>query len=291
MNRRHFAQLLAATLLESTLAPAQPPAQFRFSVMLWTLEQKLPFDRALDVVAQAGYSAVELVNEFAHWSPADYSRVRARLAALHLSVDAIAGVQTGFATPGAAAPLAAELTSHFAIARQLDCPAIILLSGNRLPALPRQQQHAAAIENLKRAADLAAQHQVRLLIEPIDPLENPAIYLTSVVEAFDISRAVAHPSLQVLYDFYHEQRAAGDLIDKLQNNIDQVGLVHVADVPGRHQPGSGEIDYANIFRALARLHYRGYIAMEFYPTANPIAQLTSARTLAQNATTPTPPTP
>jgi hydroxypyruvate isomerase len=285
MNRRRFSQLFAATLLQGAVGriSAQPRAAFRFSVMLWTLEGKFPFDRCLEIVAQAGYSGVELVEEFRKWSPAEYQRVRGRLAALGLSVDAISGIRTGFATVGAADALGAELQPHFAIARRLDCQAIILLSGKRQPGVEPGAQRAAAIENLKRAGDLAARHDVRLLIEPIDPLENPTIYLTSVAEAFEITRAVGRPNVKVLYDFYHEQRAAGDLIDKLQANIDQVGLVHVADVPGRHEPGTGEIDYANIFRALARLHYNGFIAMEFYPTGDPVAALKSARMLAQSA--------
>jgi len=81
-------------------------------------------------------------------------------------------------------------------------------------------------------------------------------------------KTVSSPSLRVLYDLYHEQRAHGNLIEKLQQNIALVGLIHVADVPGRHQPGTGELDYGNIYRTLAQLNYTGTIAMEFYPTGD-----------------------
>ena len=70
------------------------------------------------------------------------------------------------------------------------------------------------------------------MIEPIDLLENPTIYLASVTDGFEIARAVNSPHVKVLYDFYHEQRSFGNLIEKLEQNIDWVGLVHVADVPG-----------------------------------------------------------
>ena len=72
----------------------------------------------------------------------------------------------------------------------------------------------------------------------------------------------------MLYDVYHEQREFGNLIEKFEKNIEQVGLVHIADVPGRHEPGTGEINYLNIYRKLAELNYRGTICMEFYPTGD-----------------------
>ncbi len=119
------------------------------------------------------------------------------------------------------------------------------------------------------------------LIEPIDRLENPTIYLDGVTEAFEIAHAVGSPNIRVLYDIYHEQREFGNLIEKFEGNIGQVGLVHIADVPGRHEPGTGEIDYLNIYRKLAELKYQGKIAMEFYPTGDIVEQLRHAREQAQ----------
>jgi hydroxypyruvate isomerase len=86
-------------------------------------------------------------------------------------------------------------------------------------------------------------------------------------EAIEIVRAVNHPQVQFLYDIFHEQMGYGNLIEKLDNHIDVIGLIHIADVPGRHQPGSGEIDYGNIYRKLAQLNYRHAVAMEFLPPA------------------------
>jgi hydroxypyruvate isomerase len=78
-----------------------------------------------------------------------------------------------------------------------------------------------------------------------------------------------------------EQRSFGNLIEKLEKNIDWVGLVHVADVPGRHEPGTGEIDYGTIYRKLSTLGYNQWIAMEYYPSQEPVASLKKARTEAQ----------
>jgi hydroxypyruvate isomerase len=85
--------------------------------------------------------------------------------------------------------------------------------------------------------------------------------------------------VKFLYDFFHEQISEGNLIEKLEKNIDIVGLVHVADVPGRHEPGTGEIHYPNIYRKLAQLKYDRYCAMEFLPTGDPVQSLRAAREL------------
>ena len=186
-------------------------------------------------------------------------------------------------TPSGATEFMAQATAQMKAAKELESPQINLKSGNRIDNVSRSVQHAASIENLKRAADLAAANQVQIVVEPIDPLENPNMYLTSVSEAFEIIRAVDSPQVRVLYDFYHEQRAYGNLIEKLEQNIDLVGLVHIADVPGRHEPGTGEIDYANIYRKLGQLKYNKFITMEFYPTQDPVATLRKARLDAQQA--------
>jgi hydroxypyruvate isomerase len=90
---------------------------------------------------------------------------------------------------------------------------------------------------------IVAKEQIDIVIEPIDQLENPTIYLASVTDGFDIVREVNSPNVKVLYDFYHEQRSFGNLIEKVEKNIGWIGLVHVADVPGRHEPGSNNPEH------------------------------------------------
>jgi hydroxypyruvate isomerase len=163
------------------------------------------------------------------------------------------------------------------------------MSGNVVPGMPREKQHESCIEGLKRAAALVEGKQiagqpVRLLLENIDPEENPKYYLQSVAEGFEIIRAVNHPQVQFLYDFYHEQIAEGNLIEKLEKNIQYTGLVHIADVPGRHQPGTGEINYENIFRKLAELKYNRIAAMEFIPKGDGVEELRRAKEMVLRCT-------
>jgi hydroxypyruvate isomerase len=289
MNRRELGQRMASALVggavltseamsHDTLAVDSVP--FKLSVMLWTIYKSLPFEQRLERVAQAGYHAVELVDEFKNWSSNDFQKANARKRSLDISFDATAGMSKSLVDPQQRDAFLAELQAFLSTAAQLECPAIIALSGNLVPNLSRQQQHESCIEGLKRAADLAAKRNIKLFLENIDPEENPKYYLTSVAEGFEIVRKVDNPHVRFLYDLYHEQIAEGNLIEKLEKNIELVGLLHVADVPGRHAPGTGEINYQNVFRKLSQLQYDRYIAMEFVPVADPIAELKGARELA-----------
>ena len=140
---------------------------------------------------------------------------------------------------------------------------------------------AGVIEDARRRQWRQRRAGVVAVIEPIDRIENPPIYLNGVSEAFEIANAIGSPNIRVLYDVYHEQREFGNLIEKFEKNMDQVELIHIADVPGRHEPGTGEINYLNIYRKLAELNYRGTICMEFYPTGDIVETLRRARDQAR----------
>lgn len=292
MDRRRFAQGLATAALGVATAPrlkateqadslkAQTP--FPLSVMLWTVFRDLPFEQRLAKVTEAGYTNVELVGEYAHWSAAQFDRANAARTRLGISFDATAGLKHGLADPAQREAFLAELTQALGPMETLGCPAMIVLSGDTVLGLSREAQHQSCVEGLKRASRIVEGKQiggqpVRLLLECIDPEENPHYFLPSAAEAIQIVRAVDHPQVQFLYDLYHEQIAEGNLIEKLEKHIDMIGLIHVADVPGRHQPGTGEINYANIYRKLAALKYRHAVAMEFLPTGDAIAALRKAK--------------
>jgi hydroxypyruvate isomerase len=302
MNRRTFAQTLATAAASMTAVPSLhadavtqanvPPAAlspFPLSIMLWTVWKDLPFEQRLANVVKAGYSNVELVGEYAKWTDDDFERASATRKRLGVRFDATAGLHNGIVNPLQRDAFLAELKQALVTMERLSCPAMIVLSGNNVPGLSREDQHASCIDGLKRAATLIEGRQidgqpVRLLLECIDPEENPRYFLQSAAEAIEIVRAVNHPQVQFLYDLFHEQIAEGNLIEKLEKHIDIIGLIHVADVPGRHEPGTGEINYANIYRKLAELKYRRAIAMEFLPTADPTAALQAARKMVASAT-------
>ena len=250
--------------------------------MLWTVFNKLPFEDRLAKVAEAGYTKVELVGEYGKWSDAEFANANAARKRLGIQFDATAGLKNGVANPATREAFLAELQQALIPMETLGCPAMIVLSGNVVPELAREAQHQASIDALKQAAKLVEGRKidgqpVRLLLECIHLEENPHYYLTSANEAIEIVRAVNHPQVQFLYDIYHEQMSFGDLISKLDKHIDVIGLIHIADVPGRHEPGTGEINYGNIYKKLVELKYQHNVAMEFYPSGEPVATLRAAK--------------
>jgi hydroxypyruvate isomerase len=295
MNRREFGRSVAGLAVgtaAASVAAAVPGSRtletkdvaavvpFKISVMLWTVFRGQPFAQRLDKVAQAGYHAVELVDEFKGWTKDDFAAARRKKQELAIEFDATAGVWHTLADAGDRDAFLQNLREFITTMKELECTRLILQTGNAVPGLSREAMRANCIDTLKRAGDVAAQNGIELLVENIDPEENPKYFLTSSAEGFEIVRSVGNPHVKFLYDFFHEQIAEGNLIAKLGKNVDLIGLVHVADVPGRHEPGTGEIHYPNIYRKLGELGYDRYVAMEFLPTSEPVAALAAARETA-----------
>jgi hydroxypyruvate isomerase len=286
LPRRNFLAASGAAFLAATL-PARPFSTplatplFPFSVMLWTIDPKLPFDQRIGTASDAGYHAVELVDEYKDWSKADFASARQRFHQLNMVVDACSGINSSLCDPAQLDALLAEVRAKLPVLSELECSRLILLTGNRVPGLNNEQLHANTVNALQRVADATASQNIEILLENIDPIENPKYFLTSVAEGFQIVREIAHPRVKFLYDFFHEQIAEGNLIAKLEKNLDIIGLLHIADVPGRHEPGTGEINYANIFRKLGQLNYSRYVAMEFIPTGDTVSSLRTAREFAE----------
>jgi hydroxypyruvate isomerase len=301
MNRRAFARNIAGAFSAAAMvngagllpnAAALPAADrevpYKLSVMLWTVFRDLPFEERLQKVSDAGYKYVELVGEYEKWSQADFDRVNAKRKALGITFDTTAGLKNGVANPEQRQALVDELKAALVVMEKLDCPSMIVLSGNVVPGLSHEDQHQSCIDGLKAMAAVIegkriAGQPVKLLLENIDPEENPKYYLTSVAEGFEIVKKANHPQVEFLYDFFHEQISEGNLIEKLEKNVQHVGIVHIADVPGRHEPGTGEINFESIFRKLQELNYRGTVAMEFLPTSDPVGKLRAAREMALKA--------
>jgi hydroxypyruvate isomerase len=293
LPRRQFVRLCAAAfgaaaappssraIVDSLLLSNSAETAPQFSVMLWTVERKLPFEQRVAMVADAGYYAIELVNEYKQWSASDFARARQQMHQLGIVVDACSGIEASMCDPAQRELLLKQIRAQLPVLAELECTRLILLTGNVLPGVSREQLRANCVEALKRVNDICAPKNVEILLENIDPEENPKYFLTSVAEGFEIIREVSQPGVRFLYDFFHEQIAEGNLIAKLERNLDLVGLVHIADVPGRHAPGTGEINYANIFRKLGQLGYSHYIAMEFIPTGDTVTDLRTAREFAQ----------
>lgn len=149
--------------------------------------------------------------------------------------------------------------------RKLGAKALIVLIGEKLD-IPYEKQIENIIYCLKTAAPVLEKENINLVVEPLNDIDRKNYFLPRSKEVFEILKEVNCPNIKILLDLYHEQLMAGNLINTVKENIDLIGHIHVADAPGRHEIGTGEINYKNIFGVLKELNYKNFIGFEFRST-------------------------
>jgi len=292
MRRRTFLQLTGG----AALLPAKP-ASFQLSVRVEPLFPGMTLAQRMQKVADAGYPGFE----FGDWRAEDPVRIVRLKRQLGLECVCIVGNVSvnpkgmGLCDPAERDGFLAEIRASAEAARRFETSRMVVLTGNRADAYPREQQHASVVEGLKRAHDIVAPLRITMILEiintlaPVEPL-NPKTnhlnyYLNRTPEAFAIVREVGSPFLKILFDLYHVQIMEGNLIETLRANIQAIGHFHVGDVPGRHEPGTGEIDHGNVFKAIHQTGYRDYVAMEYVPSRDAMTTLAEVRALAASSVT------
>jgi len=249
--------------------------------MLWTL--KGSFEEKLEIAARSGVQSVEMVSEYAGWTDPDIDRVKKLARSFRLGIDVLIATPDWLKRPVSMVDPAqrdnflADVRNAIVFARKLEAPQILLMSGNAIPGRTHEEQYASLLEGAKRAGDLAASANLTAIIEPLNSLVNhKGYFLTTCVEGAKLVRQVDNPHVRLLFDIYHEQVQIGNVIRTLSENADIVAVFHIADNPGRNDPGSGEINYRNVYKAIQKAGYAGYVAMEYLPLADPVESLTKA---------------
>ncbi len=162
----------------------------------------------------------------------------------------------------------AGLRETITAAEKLGCATIISQVGQEIPDVPRAAQHASIVEGLRQCAPMLQEAGMTLVIEPLNILvDHKGYYLSSAQEGFDIVREVASPHVRLLYDVYHQQITEGNLLSTIEANLPLIGHMHIAGVPGRHEPlRDCEIHYPAILSRLKKLGYEGAVGLEYFPT-------------------------
>lgn len=152
-----------------------------------------------------------------------------------------------------------------ALAQRLDCQRLHTMAGNELSGLSQEDQLACAVGNLTWALPQLEEAGVTATIEPLNLFDNPQFLLYRTAHALELLGRLDTPYVRVQYDIYHMQRMEGNLIATIRDHIAHIGHVQIADPPGRHEPGTGEINYRNVLAALDEAGYTGYIGLEYNP--------------------------
>lgn len=162
-------------------------------------------------------------------------------------------------------------------AKRVGSPPLIIASGFRVEGMSDEQLFANAVAVLERAAAMAEEAGVTLLLEPLNTQLFPTMYLVSTKLGLDLVEAVGSPRLKLLYDIYHSHVMGEDVREALAGRIHLVGHVQAAGFPGRNEPGTGELDYGEVMSTLNDLGYQGAIGLEYFPTTESARSLDAAR--------------
>lgn len=256
------------------------PGGLKFAINLSILFTEIPVTDRAAAAAAAGFGAVEFWWPFHAAVPAgrevdEFVRsvedAGVRLVQLNLFAgDMPAGERGVLSVPGREREFRESLDVLTDIAERTGCQAFNALYGQRIPEFSPDRQDELALENIGVAAKAAAKVGGNLLIEPLAEGENgryPLLHAAQVIALLDRAERVAGvPNVRMLADVYHLAKNGDDIRGILTGMLPRIGHVQVADVPGRHEPGTGELDFAEIFGLLAGHAYPGYIGLEYRPS-------------------------
>jgi len=241
----------------------------RFDANLTTLYGNLPLLQALGAAKADGFAAVECRSPFSE----PKEKVAEALAELGLEMvqfncpmgDFAAGDRGIACVPGREDEFRESIAQTIDYAKALGVTQVNCVAGLRLPGAGDGEIEDVFVANLKFAAPRLAEAGIRLQIEPINPFDTPGVFFATMDQFERVWERVGSDNLFLQYDFYHAQRLGGDLVSRFEALKPHIGHVQVADNPGRHEPGTGEIAYPFIFSALERLGYAGWVGLEYVP--------------------------
>jgi hydroxypyruvate isomerase len=162
-------------------------------------------------------------------------------------------------------------------ATALECGRVNCLAGIPPPTIAPATARETFVRNVDYAASRLKTAGIKLMIEPINTRDVPGFFLNQTRQAVDIIEAVGSDNVFIQYDIYHMQIMEGNLASTIESHLRSIGHMQLADVPGRHEPGTGEIDYATLFDLIDRVGYTGWIGCEYVPLAGTVEGLKWAK--------------
>ena len=249
----------------------------RFAANLTMLFNEVPFLDRFERAARAGFDAVEFLFPY----PYSVADLQDRLVANQLTLvlhnlpagDWDAGERGIACLPDRVAEFRDGVGLAIEYGRALGAPRLNCLAGKTPSGVSDETLRDTFVENLRFAAAALKQAGIKLLIEPVNTYDIPGFYLNRTAQALAIIDEVGSDNLYLQYDIYHAQRMEGELIATMQKHLARIAHIQLADNPGRHEPGTGEINFERVFAALDRSGYSGWIGCEYKPATTTEAGL------------------
>jgi len=214
----------------------------------------------------AGCSAFE----FWTWWDKDLLEIKKTMDETGLTCAAMCTRFVSLTTPEKRGEYIRGLRDSIEAAKSLGCKILISQVGDDT-GRDRKEQHASIVEGLMECAQILEDEAVILVVEPLNTkVDHKGYYLWSSAEGFEIIREISSPNIKLLYDIYHQQLMEGDILNTISANLDLIGHMHAAGVPGRRELDRGELDYRFIFKMLDLYGYEGYVGFEYFPAGDPL---------------------
>jgi hydroxypyruvate isomerase len=243
----------------------------RFAANLTMMFTEVPFLDRFDRAAAAGFKAVEFLFPYA-W-PAHEIRRRLDANGLQLVLhnlpagDWDAGERGIAIDPDRVAEFRSGVARAIDYAGALGVGQLNCLAGKAPAGAAEAKLRRTFVENLQHAARELARADLKLLIEPINTFDIPGFFLNRTSQAIGVLDEVGAANAFLQYDIYHAQRMEGELAATVEKHLARIAHIQLADNPGRHEPGTGEIDYGFLLRHIDRVGYAGWIGCEYKPAA------------------------
>jgi hydroxypyruvate isomerase len=241
----------------------------RFSANISMLFTEVDFLDRFEKAALAGFKAVEY--QFPYAWEADLLAEKAAAYGLQTVLhnfppgDWDAGERGIALIPGRQEDFKESVRVALHYAKTTACPCLNCLAGLKANDISEADMRQTLVANLRYAADALGRENIRLLIEPLNAHDVPGFYLNRSAPALALIETIDHPNIWLQYDIYHMQIMEGNLAQTIQKNLPRIAHIQLADNPGRHEPGTGEINFANLFTFIDQAGYEGWIGCEYKP--------------------------
>lgn len=241
----------------------------KFSANLTMLFNEVDFLDRFEKAANAGFKGVEYLFPYT-WKK---ERLVEKLGACGLTQvlhnlpagDWNAGERGIACLPGRETEFQEGVGKGIEYAKALKCTQLNCLVGLTPAEAPAEKVRRTLVDNLRFAAAALEKEGIRLLVEALNSQDIPGFYLVRTADVLRLLREVGHANIYVQYDVYHMQIMEGNLTRTIQGNLEKIAHIQIADNPGRNEPGTGEINFANLFKAIDVAGYNGWIGCEYKP--------------------------
>ncbi|MBX7165254.1 MAG: TIM barrel protein [Pirellulales bacterium] len=245
-----------------------PHTRFAVNVEMWF--KKLPFAERLKEAAALGFPAVE----FWPWRGKDIDQIAGLAKELNLEIAQFTawGFVPGMNDPKNHAKFVDEIKASCEVAKKLNCKKMTVVGGNDRKGISQEEMHQEIIKALKLVAPIAEEQDVMLILEPMNiRVDHKGHCLYGSAAPVRICREVGSTHVKINWDLYHMQISEGDLCGHLKEGWDQIGYLQLADHPGRHEPGTGEVHYNRVLKQAYELGYRDCVGLELNPATTELA--------------------